>query len=149
MLCLLIFAQMAFAGEWATWTGTTQEGDTLTVEKKGRSNYKFNLEAPDKSDSIECSQEFLNMRTRTPLGLSIKTAGTRAKAGEQVGTVIMYNPGAGFAAAMPFSVCAIGLDAFPSMVVLNIGSTYKANGRTATLTPDQAVELGSWLVEVE
>jgi len=144
--CLL--ATTAQAGGWEGMTVPTAEGNTLTVEKKGRGNYKLTLDAPNKGDGVTCKSV---MMVRSILGMQIKTTGERAKADNQVGSVIDYsqsvnNLGSQSVAAYSPYLCALGLDAYPGAATLTFGTLYKLQGRTATLTPDDAIAVGSFLV---
>lgn len=138
----------AAAAPWQSMSVLTAEGHSLTVEKKGRGNYKFRIEA-DGGDGIKCGGFYGQLRT--PLALSLKTAGTRATSDTQMGSIVSYQDALtafanSQAASMP-GLCALGIDAQAGSVVLTLGSALKMQGRTATLTAEDSTKLGEWLIE--
>lgn len=150
IIAAILSATPARAGGWESLTVTTQEGDTLLVEKKGRASFKLELSAADKADGIKCSKFYDQMRT--PFGLSLSAAGAQAQGSAQMGSIIPY--ATSIAAMhrdpnnvmiMAMGVCAVGLDVLPGSVVLTLGSIAKAQGRTATLSAEDAALVGDFL----
>jgi hypothetical protein len=152
LLCAL--PSRSAAGDWQEVTGKTAEGDTLIIGKKGRAEYSMRIEAATKADSINCIG--FHRLLRAPLALDLRTAGERAAASTQVGSVLSYSDSLAHltsdkdvAAMSAFGapICALGIDAFPGVVTLTLGTAYKPQGRTATITGVQATKLAGWLLK--
>jgi hypothetical protein len=149
---VILSALFAVAAPPEQTTAHTVEGDVLVVEKKGRGDYKVLIESAQKGDDITCTYFMTSPSAglfRTPLAMQIKTAGERAKVGNaQLGNVLPYNTASltGSTQFMP-GICTLGLDAMPNAVVLTMGTMSKLNGRSATIAPDDAIRIGSWLMQ--
>jgi len=158
MSLLILLSGLSFnsasAADWQEKSFTTAEGDTLVAKKKGRAKYSMSIASADKKEAINCSWGFYGYVSRTVFALSMKTAGAQAGLG-QVGSVASYSDAyrklisdkaAAEMAMFGAPICAVGIDTFPDMVVLTLGSVYKNAGRTATLNAEQTGLLSAWLM---
>lgn len=112
------------------------------------------LEGGQKGDSIKCSG--FQTPLRVPFAAYIRTAGARAKDNNQVGPVYDYTvaqeaylkalkgPTGNALVLMP-RLCYAGVLALPGSTMLTFGQSFNPAGRTATITADEAIELGAWI----
>ena len=156
MVCFLLvwFALSARAEDWEQQTYGTAEGGELVVAKRGRTAYSMRITGSERGDAIVCSSGFYGL-PRVTAALAIRTAGRRSEGETQVGPVLAFadamevlhsDEAIARAAALGMPFCALGIDSFPGAVVLTLGSAYKAQGRTATLSPAEASSLADWMM---
>lgn len=159
----LVYVPETSAAPWQQMSILTQEGDTLTVEKKGRGRYRINISSYLKSESIKCSSIYQPIRSsahisgnsvsfirRNVLGHLIKNAGLKSGS-NSFEEVVSYQETLNAISTIPYTSmlsrgCALGLVSQNDDISFTLGGIFKMNGRVATVSSEEAIRIGEFLI---